>query len=249
MIEVNLPTSLTTQPKAEILQPNLTALEEKRLVLRNDYLQIIKYASTLIIDDDESYKIAIDAGRTLQIAQKQVEELYRPIKQTFDANKKIILEMEHQDVSEIKTVKDRLAGDSLKYEKQQEELRRQAEEAARLAILKAEEERRLAEAIHLEAEGRSEEAAARLDEPILTAPVIVQTGMTQKPRGSVRREIWRARVENFSMLVKAVAEGKVSLLALTANQSWLDKEAANYQQGFNIPGVSSYSEVKAHFRS
>ena len=56
---------------------------------------------------------------------------------------------------------------------------------------------------------------------------------------------WHAEVNDFLVLVQAVASGAVPLAALRPNQEFLDGEAATKQQSLAIPGVRPVQDVPA----
>lgn len=53
------------------------------------------------------------------------------------------------------------------------------------------------------------------------------------------RESWKAEVIDFEALVKAVAKGKVPLMALKADTTWLNKQATSLRDELKYPGVKS----------
>lgn len=221
----------------------------QRAAIRKAYQPVVAEAERWKIANASSYETAIQLGRMLQALSGNITEFYRPVKQVFDAAKKIVLDMEKVDAGAVSTAKAELSKKVLAYEKAQERVRLEAERIAREALRKAEEERRLSEAIELEQAGYKEDAVRLLDAEELGAPVILQAVIPPKISGSVRRSKWRATVNNSLLLVKGIAEGKVPILAIKIDQSWLDKQADQFQGGLNYPGVSTYEEEKHHFRS
>lgn len=242
-----LSTELASQATAKIMP--MSEFELTRQKLRAEYIQVLELGRKIKVVDDETLKEAAQAGRVLQAASKELENLYKPRKQAYDAAKKIVLEMETRDRDEIDVVKKDLAGQTLRYQDAQEELRLEQQRKERAAALAAQEEIRLQEAILLEASGQTAEANQLLDDPGLEAPVIVQSAEPKRQAGTVRREKWKAKVDDLAALVKGVAQGKVPILAIEANQSHLDRAATDYREGLGYPGVSVYKEISAHFRT
>lgn len=237
---------LARVPQAEIMPPEQFDLLRSKL--RADYTQVIAFGSKIVVVDEDSCKEAVQVGKLLQAATKQLDEFYKPVKRAFDAAKSVVTDKEKLDVAEVKTLKDALAEQILKFQQAQEKIRLEELRLAQAAAAKLEEERRLQEAIELEAQGFTEEATQVLDEVRLAPAVIVQAA-PKKMAGSVTRTTWTAQVDDLGKLVKAVAAGVVPVLAVTPNQSWLNTQATAYNEGLNFPGVSVKHDTKGHFRS
>lgn len=237
---------LTRTPIAEIMPPDQFHLARSHKWA--EYQKILDFGKTINVSDDFSRDQAIEVGKLLQAASKEFTEFYKPVKKAFDDAKKPVLDAEKSDAAALDTVKSDLAAQVLKYQRAQEKIRQEQERAERERLAKEEEERRLLEAIELEALGLKEEAAQRLEEQAMAPAVIIAAG-PKKVSGFVEREVWKATVENLSLLIKAVAAGKVPLLALTADQAWLNKQATDYGETLQFPGVSVKKEVTSHFRS
>lgn len=112
-----------------------------------------------------------------------------------------------------------------------DELRRKAEEAAR----KESEDAQIRAAEALQREGLAAAAEAVLDAPVV-APKVEVAG-PEKAEGVSYRDVWGAEVTCLSELVKAVAEGKVPLNAIQANEPWLGRWARLTEGTESIPGV------------
>lgn len=113
---------------------------------------------------------------------------------------------------------------------------------------KAEEERLYKQAVAEEEERKKQEAEANpelaeeiLAEPIIVAPVIIPKDIPSG--GPVLRRVWGAEVTDFAALVKAVAEGKVSDLALEPNMKFLNAQAKSFKEKLQIAGVRAYSRT------
>lgn len=237
---------LTRTAPIEIMPPD--QFHRARLAQWSEYQKILVFGAGIQVVDDATRDKATEVGRLLQTAGKELTEFYKPIKKSFDDAKKPILDLEKADAAAIDAVKSSLASQVLKYQTAQEKIRLEREREERAAAMRAEEERRLAEAIELEAMGLQEEAAQRLEEEALPPAVIVSSG-PQKLAGFVAKTTFKAQVDSLPLLVQAVAAGKVAILALQADQAWLNKQAVGYGEGLQIPGVSVKQESSSHFRS
>ena len=219
-----------------------------RQKLRADYLQVLEAGRKVKVTDEESSRTAAQLGKLLQASSKELDSLYKPHKQAIDKIKKAVLDMEKTDTNEIDVVKKDLAAQLLRYDEEQERIRQEQERLERAAALAAQEEARIQEALLLEQQGRLDEATQLLDEEPLSPPAII-TAKGKSSSGAVRRESWKATVDNLMLLVKAVAAGKVPLLAVTADEGYLNRQATDYREGLNYPGVSVKREVSGHFRA
>ena len=126
------------------------------------------------------------------------------------------------------------------YDEEQERIRLEKEAELRKAALKIEEEARLRAAIEAEDAGQEEAAEVIMAEPVI-APVVIAPKTTPKLQGGpIYRTIWDAEVFDFKALVKAVADGKVSINALLPNKSFLKSQATDYKKTLNFPGVRAF---------
>lgn len=127
------------------------------------------------------------------------------------------------------------------YDEEQERIQR--EEKARLAEIarKAEEERRLQEALAAEASGEKEEAEEILQEPVHIAPVVVPKVVPKIKGGPSFRVVWAAEVRDIKALCRAIVEGKASPNLVVPNMAALNKLAVALKDTMNVPGVRAYS--------
>lgn len=118
----------------------------------------------------------------------------------------------------------------------QEEQKRKEAEARLQAELKArEEEARLAEAIQLEKAGDHEMAEAVISQPIEPPRIILPP--VEKLIGT--RTTWHAVVYDKMLLIKAVANGEVPMIALEPNMVHLNQQAVSMKNEMNYPGVKA----------
>ena len=126
------------------------------------------------------------------------------------------------------------------YDAGQERKRLAEERRLQEEARKAEEERRLQEAVELEQSGNKQESEELISAPV-EAPVVILSKTTPKVVGLSFQTRWDAEVIDFPALVKAVAEGKVSINALLPDQTFLRKQAESLRDTLRIPGVRAYS--------
>jgi hypothetical protein len=146
----------------------------------------------------------------------------------------------------VKNIAARLCG---AWQAKQEEIRRQQELEEQNRQHKLAEDNALEEAALLEKQGFHEEAEAVLETPVTSTPVSIPSTVPRMRGVTKPRDNWKANVTSLKLLVKAVAEGKVPLQAIEANESFLNNQARVMKLTLNYPGVSVKNDVKSAFRS
>ena len=219
-----------------------TEMNQEQQEVQNKVLQLRDKAEAIAIDSSESY---IHAGELLKMAkqrQKSVEEHFGPPKQAaYDAYKKVS-ELYNKAADPLKAIervlKPRIAAYKIKMDQVADEARRKAQEEA----LKAAEEERLAQARHLELQGKKEAATAILDVPVVVPQVHVEAA--PKLDGISTRQNWSAEVTDLKALCKAIGSGKVEIEYVEPNFKVLNSRAKSLKSNaFNkIPGVEAVSK-------
>lgn len=124
------------------------------------------------------------------------------------------------------------------WEKEERERLRKQQEAD-LAAQKAEEERIVAEAVKAAEIGNHAAADAILEQPVMVAPVVMPAASQVK--GVSMRELWQYELTDLKALIKAVAEGKVPMGAVSANAAFLGQQARSLKGEMKYPGVRVWS--------
>ena len=121
------------------------------------------------------------------------------------------------------------------------EARTKAEAAARAEA----EKQRKKELALLAKQGTKKQLREAKAAPLPIAPVVVREE-PQKISGVSFQTNWSAEVTDFKKLVKAVADGKVPLLALKPDQVWLNGRARADKDKFIMPGVRAVGKKTPH---
>lgn len=120
-------------------------------------------AEGTLITNDEEYQSAAEFGRAIKAKANEITAFFKPMKDAAHKAHKEVCEREKKMLEPLakaeKLVKQAMGA----YVTEQERKRKEAEEAARRAAA-AEAERKLADAISLEEQGREDEAAAAIEE-------------------------------------------------------------------------------------
>ena len=234
----------------EILGPD-GEYEKKRIALRSEYSAVVVASQKLTaIVTAEDAEEATKYGRLLQVAVKETEAFFKGVKSTIDDIKKPILQAEKDDSNPYNSEKTRLGGLLTAYQAAERRKREEEERIAREAAEKQAQEEALQRAIDLAAAGEDEAADAVLEEPIVAAPVVIPAS-APKPTGSVARKSYKAEVTDLKALVAAAAAGKVPLLALQANETFIGQQARSMGEAFEglYPGVKLLVTESTSFRS
>jgi hypothetical protein len=241
-------------------------------------LTIPEQARSLQITDGESYEKAGGFWKEIRTMRKKVADTFDPlVRQAHELHRDTLAKKNEID-KPLEEAERRVKSLMSTYDAEQERLRREEEERLRkqaeeeaerkrqeeLAILeaeqKAEEERLLAAAAEMEANGnkaqaeellqvaeeRAEETAQAVAEiqaaPVHVAPVVVPKATPKLSGGPVYQERWYATVTDIKTLCKAVAEGKASPECVLPNMPVLNKLAVALKRSMNVPGVRADSK-------
>lgn len=239
----------------EVLAPG-SEYDQRRMALKSEYDQIILAAQKIGKDEGGKEEIrtaeeaqqATDLGRLLQAGTKESGIFFSPIKRQIDAFKGPVLQHQNEFEESLETEKKRLGrllttyNDRVERERiaAERKAREEAEEQARNALLDR--------AVELDVSGDHEAAVQILEEPVFV-PLAVQRSSPLKTKGQVGKTSYKCIVTNFMELVKAVADGKAPIQALSVNQSFLDNQARQYQEQFSMPGCKRDRNNGTHFRA
>lgn len=120
-------------------------------------------AEGTLVTNDEEYQSAAEFGRAIKAKANEITAFFKPMKDAAHKAHKEVCEREKKMLEPLakaeKLVKQAMGA----YVTEQERKRKEAEETARRAAA-AEAERKLADAISLEEQGREDEAAAAIEE-------------------------------------------------------------------------------------
>lgn len=196
-------------------------------------LSVPNQAKDIRIIDNNTLLTANTLLLAIKDIRKEIDLAFDPIiRKANDAHKEAIAQKKRAEAPLIEAenfIKPQIAS----YMNEQERIRREAEEKARQEALKAEEERKLTEAVELEKEGFTEEAEAILNETTFIPPPIIPK-TTPKLQGTSIKQIWKFRVKNESLIPREYLT--VDLVKIGGVVRALKDKA-------NIPGIEVYPEA------
>ena len=213
--------------------------------IRGEVAGVVESARAISVSSREEHEIAQKALVAIAERERKIEELFREPKRAAHQAHKAITEMERALLAPLREARAIVARKCADYEEAERRAAEERRRALELEAKRAEEERRLAEAIALEEEGRVEAASALLErEPAVPATAVVPCEPEiSKVDGVQSRTTWRAEVVDFAALVKYVAQNPQYLTLLEPSLSALNAMARAQREGFSIPGCRAVREV------
>ncbi len=213
---------------------------------------VLDSANALVVDSDESYKTAIDLETTIKKGKKSIVEWFKGSIARWDEGHKAELDKRNRYTGVLDEALPIVSDKIIAYDTEQKRLAdiesaRIQEEAQERADAET-----LQEAEHLEASGDLAGAEQVLAEgPKVTAPVIQQA--TPKVKGHTITTTWKGKVPtvengNLLKLVKAIAEGKVSVSAVLPNMTVINQNARAMKAALDWPGVETYPDYGTRSR-
>jgi len=205
--------------------------------VRQEALTLSDQARSMEVTDQPSYDAAAEFLKSIKAMRKRVANFMDPLIGSIrDSLNKVLDKKKEVEAPLIQAelfLKDRL----IAYAEIKKEKEREAQAKAEAEFAKREDERKLREAIEAEKAGAKPKAVERILTQPTTSPAPLVTPTLQQASGISVREVWSAEVTSFMQLVQAVAQGKVPILALTANTTFLNSQARSLKGTMNIPGV------------
>lgn len=195
-------------------------------------------ARAICITDDGTYQAACEFLKGIKALRTEIAETFGPhITRAHEAHKALL--KEKADAEAPLADAERIAKAALViYDQEQERIRREEQARQQAELRRQETERRLAEAVALEAVGETETADALIEEPI-HVPTVAVAPSTPKVSGISYRETWSANVTSLHKLVKFVAENPSHVGLLSANMPALNAQARSLKAQMQLPGVEA----------
>ncbi len=211
-------------------------IKEKKQIetTQKEFNRILDQAHQLSgqIKNESTYKIAADFLLAIRGRLKWWLEFNKPIKQAMDKAKKLVLDRERLIADPlIRAGEEFLVPAMLRFTKEQERLRREAEAKIQAELKKQQEEANLKQAAALEKEGKKEEAEQALNAPVYDAPVVLQK--TEKVKGIGSSKNWKFQVYDAD---------KVPRQFLMVDEKAIGQIVRALKEKANIPGVKIWSE-------
>jgi hypothetical protein len=183
------------------------------------------------IKDEPSYREACEFRVNVDRQKKAWAVVIKPAVQAAHQAHQRIKAVENLVAAPLDSALDILDPQISRWRVEQENARRIEQEKINRQLKKDEEDRRMKEAEELHKSGKSEEAEAILEAPIV-APQVVLPSNT-KVAGISDRVYWSAEVFDLQKLCQAIAQGNVLIDAVEPNMKLLGGLARSMKDSMN----------------
>lgn len=237
---------MNTETTVAVMESQDLELVEREEALCQEVTDIEFQAGAITIDNEDDYKEAGQFGRLLKQRTAEVKDFWKPLKEAAHKAHAEICAREKAMLQPLSNAEKILKQTMGAYISEQERIRREAEEAARRAA-QAEAERRLQEAIALEAQGKSDAADAAVEEAeIMDEMSNMVSVAAEKPKaeGVTTKKDWE---------IESIDSSKVPVLFAGVELRPVDTSAVmrlirSTKGQVHIPGVVYKEVAKVAFR-
>lgn len=213
--------------------PKLAELDETTKLIRAE-------AAHFVITNADDYNDVASTLKEIKIKQRDLDNLRHSITRPIDEAKARIMGMFRPASTRLAEAEAEAKKAMLDF-KRSEENRRREEEARVRAEADAERQRLQDEALAQRDEGH-DDTAAMLEDEAASLPVPIVSAAPLAVPGISTRVSWRAEVDDFPALVKAVVAGAQPMTLLLPNMVILNAQAKALKAQLTIPGVRPVSE-------
>jgi hypothetical protein len=196
-------------------------------------LSVVDQAKAVKVVDVESYKFAGELWKGIGDMIKEVKATFDPICDAANKAHKAATAKRASFLDPLESVYKNVKRLMSDYDAEQERIRREEEARLREIERQAEEERRLQEAIALEAQGEQEVAEAVMEAPVYVAPVVLPKSTPKLQGGPVYRTVTKFRVVNELIIPRQF---------LVPDMVKIGGVVRALKNQANIPGIEIYDE-------
>lgn len=207
-------------------------MTENQQELKEQALSIPEQARVITINDAESYERAGGILVRVKALRDKIDQVFDPIiSAAFKAHKEA--KSQKTKVEEPLVVAEGWLKPQLaRWKNEQEQKRREAEEAEREKARKVAEDAQINKAVKLEQSGNIAAAEKVINQPVRVPPV-VKPSETPKIGGVSFRQNWKARIVDDSLIPRAY---------MVPDMVKINAHVRSMKQASNIPGVEAYSD-------
>jgi len=237
------------EAQLEVVTPEVQENTQRDLIIIN------QANNTLMISTVDDYRVAQGLMKTVKERIKKLNDERMDKTRLLDRAKIKIMADYAPSLEKLEMAKNYLNTIMVKFTEEEETRRREEERRLQEDARKRAEEEVLRQALEAEAAGEKEEADQIMAE-LVYVPAIKVMSEIPKSKGSYIREDWHAEIFDLAILIKAIANNKVSLEAAPGviyseaddlkkwagkYMTFLNGQAGSYKQSLNIPGVRAVS--------
>lgn len=200
--------------------------------LQTESNQLIVQAKSLVINSTDSYSLAGELWNAARSLREKIAEAWNPvIKKAHETHKQAIASRDKDD-KPLEDVQRTLKASMIRWDQEQERIRKAEEARLQAEQQKREEEERLALASALEEAGQTEAAQSIIEQPIMPAPVVLEN-TTPKVDNFRARTVWKFRITD---------QAKIPREYLVPDMTKIGGVVRSMKEATNIPGVQPYEE-------
>jgi hypothetical protein len=195
-------------------------------------LNVYDQAKAITVTDNATMSQADELIKSMRLVRKEIGLAFDPIiAKAFSAHKEAKQQKDRAELPLIQA-EEYLKPQIKRYLAEKERERQEEENRLRMEAIKAEEERRLLEAIQLENEGLKEEAETVIATP---APIVMPTVERTTPKADMRiyRKVWKYRIVNESQIPREY---------LIPDEATIGTLVRRLKEKCKIPGIQVYEE-------
>lgn len=173
--------------------------ETMTMALSRQITDVKAQAIGLVVETSSQYEQAGQLKLGIAALKKAIKERYRPRIQEADRLHKGLVADERKDLAPVEEADGIVDSKRTTWRREAERLQHELERKLQDEARKAEEERMLIEAAHLEEQGLVREAEALISAPVM-APVVMLTPAAPKVSGLVERKRWTFRITDPTLI-------------------------------------------------
>jgi hypothetical protein len=195
-------------------------------------LSVYDQAKAITVTDNATMSRADDLIKSMRLVRKEIGLAFDPIiAKAFSAHREAKSQKDRAELPLIQA-EEYLKPQIKRYLAEKERERQEEENRLRLDAQKAEEERRLVEALQLENEGLKEEAETVIATP---TPIVMPTVEKTTPKADMRlyRKVWKYRI---------ISEVAIPREYLKPDDIKIGGVVRSLKGKCNIPGIQVYEE-------
>lgn len=221
------------------MSDNITIAIPDPAPIKAEVLGIVEAAKSVTIATAGDREGAAVLERALIKKEKAIVAHYKPIKQSLDAHKRVILDQERGYLAPVKEARGIVRQTQLVWDVEQQRIAEERRQKVEEEIRRRKEEERLAEAEAAQELGDEEKVEAVLERPIEVPKIPIKA---PKSQGQSVRTTWKAEVVDFPKLLAHIAANPALIHLVQPNEQAIRAMARTQKEALNLPGVRVYSE-------
>ena len=207
--------------------------EEVKEEFSHELIEIGNQVLALKVIDTTTYLQAGEIWKAISAAEKRIKTRLDPLCEKANETHKGLTRWRTEELEKYKPLKEHVNKEQTTYNLEQEHLRKEQEDKLRREAQKAEEERRLHDAIIAEQLGLADEAMDILNEPVFVPPPIVER-TTPTIAGQTMTTTWRWRLKDINLVPRQY---------MTTNDTAINAAARSLKDKCSIAGIEIYPEL------